>query len=190
MSPRLAIFAGAVFATAALPAAFAQAPAGPIRAQPSRASSSSPAERTKEQRTLPAPLAPARQTIAGAWKLNHTESDDVRMKFRAAYRDRAEENRRQRDPWGGGSRGPYGNGPYGRKPTGRGDPWPGGGGWGYPEDPHGNRGDINEPREDDLEGLEEFIFPPEAVTLALENPQIVLTDDDGRKRVFFTDDRK
>jgi hypothetical protein len=163
----------AVF-TAALPPAHAQAPPGPIRSQPSRPSSNesrtgaSPEDPKKEDRNNEAtrtakPAAPERKTIAGSWKLNHSESDDVRLKFRAAYQQRAQEHDQQ-DPWGSGRNGPYGNGPYGRNPPGRGDPWPGGGGWGGGTyDPRPGHGQPAEPREDDLEGLEEFMFPPEAV---------------------------
>jgi hypothetical protein len=144
----------------------AQAPPGPMRpAQPQPpAQGSAPA---------PQPLKPApqpRQTIAGAWKLNLDDSDDARKKM--------EQSRGS----GGGS---GGNGPYGgSRRSGGGYPYPGGGGG---RGPYGGR---SGPSDDDRQRMRDLFHPADSFTIALKEAEVDLTDDQDRRRVFFTDGRK
>ena len=108
--------------------------------------------------------APADQTrtknIAGSWKLNPEESDDARKKMQEAR---------------GGGRG---SGPAG----GRGGM--GGGRGGY-----GGRSRSGQ-SEEDRARMQELVSPASMITIAQKEPEIDLTDDQDRKRAFFTDGRK
>lgn len=144
----------------------AQAPAGPMPAatpQPTKKAASA------HEAQQPPRLQP-RQTIAGAWKLNRDESDDPHKKMEEA-----------RGASGGGRSGPYG----GSGPLGGG--WPGGRRGGY-----GRRGGMGGGESDeDRQRMQELFRPAGSIAIAQKGAsEIDLTDDQNRKRVFYTDGRK
>ena len=108
---------------------------------------------------------PRSKNIAGSWKLNPEESDDARKKMQEA---RGGDN-------GGGSRS---GGPYG----GRGGMGGGRGGYGGR-----SRGGASE---EDRARMQELISPASMITIVQKEPEIDLTDEQNRKRAFFTDGRK
>jgi hypothetical protein len=135
--------------------ASAQAPAGPITAPPS---GTMPAAKPQEA----PPLAPPRQSILGAWKLNRDESDDMRSRSQDS-----------RNSGGGG----YG----GRRPGG----WPGGGGYG------GRRGGMGGGESDqERQKMHELLSPPTTMTFSMTGAEVDLMDDRDRKRALMTDGRK
>ena len=140
-----------------------------------------PPEESKSAPTRPAakPKPPAiqtRTTLDGAWKLNRDESDDPNSK--AKIKD-------PRDPNGGNRGGGYPGGGYpgGGGPMGGGYPFPGSGRGGAPR---GNRGQNQEYDEK----LLDLIRPSSALTIALKNAEVDVTDDGYHKLVFYTDGRQ
>src|SRR5712664_4688928 len=140
----------------------AQAPAGPLPA----AQPQPPSARDARPQVQVATVKP-RTSILGAWKLNRDESDDPRKKIQDARGANG----------GGGGRGGVrvgvpgmGGGPYGGRR--------GGGG--------GNESDQ------DREGMQEFMNPSRALTVAeaKKDVEIDMFDDQERKSSFFTDGRK
>ncbi|HXN51353.1 MAG TPA: hypothetical protein VN943_05395 [Candidatus Acidoferrum sp.] len=123
---------------------------------------SSPEARPQEQRAAVKP----RTSILGAWKLNRDESDDARKKMQEA---------RGAD----GGRG-------GRGGVRMGIPGMGGGPYG------GRRGGGGNESDEDREGMQEYLSPSRALSVAeaKKDVEIDMFDDQERKRAFFTDGRK
>jgi len=142
----------------------AQAAAGPL---PQVQSQDPPPTQAKVQ--SPQDLTRTKN-IAGSWKLNRDESDDARKKMQEA---------RGGGNGGGNNGGNSGNGPFG----GRGGMGGGRGGYG------GGRSRGGESDEDRAR-MQELISPASSITIVQKEPEIDLTDDQNRKRAFFTDGRK
>jgi len=130
-----------------------------------------PLPQVQSQDSTPAqakPAAPQDQTrtknIAGCWKLNRDESDDARKKLQEA-----------RGGNGGRSSGGGGYGGHGGMGGGRG---------GYGGRSRGGESDEDRAR------MQELITPAAAITIIQKDPEIDLTDDQNRRRSFFTDGRK
>src|ERR1051326_712939 len=168
----------------------AQAPPGPLQPQSPQQQDTSPppaqAQRPAEVRKKPV----EKPTLAGAWKLNRAESDDGRMKAQQAQETaRTRRMNTGNGPYGGGRQGgngyPFpGSGPGGTGGPGSGGGW-GGGPYGGPGgDTSGWQGDLNNSR------MQEFLSPAGSIALALKDQEIDLTDEQNRKRVFYTDGRK
>ncbi len=110
------------------------------------------------------PPTETRASILGAWRLNRDDSDDARKKMQDARGNR-----------GGGHGG--GGGVH----VGGGVPGMGG---------HGGYGGRRGENEDDRQRAQELFRPPNSLTLARKDAEVDLTDDQNRKRAFFTDGRK
>jgi hypothetical protein len=166
--------------------AAAQAPAGPIRpaadSGDSRAGSSGPAAQ-------PEIVVPDKKQLFASWKFDLEQSDDAQDKMREARGTNADN---PANPRGGG-----GNG-TGIHVGGIGSPYPGGGGGsggnggGNPR----NGGSKNADSDYDRPQLQELMNPAGSITLAMKdtpdakNGEVLLTDDSGRQRAFFTDGHK
>ncbi len=148
-----------------------QAPAGPLPpAQPQPRSQA--AAQMKEQEPQ---QAQQNLNLSGSWKLNRDESDDARKKMQEARGGSGDRN-------GGGDRG-------GRGRMGSGYPNPGGGGGRGPYGGHrggtgGGQGDEGRQR------MHELFNPANSLTIAQKDAEVDLTDDQSRKRVFYTDGRQ
>ena len=161
------------FAVAAPGRLMAQAAPGPMAPPPQSQSTST---RPVAAKSKP-PVIQSRTTLDGAWRLNRDESDDPRSK--AKIKDARGPNGRN----GGGYPGGGGYPPGGGYPGGGYPPYPGAGG-GRP--PRGNGG-----QEDQYdEKLLEAIRPSSALTFALKNAEVDVTDDQYHKLVFYTDGRE
>jgi hypothetical protein len=139
-----------------------QAPPGPLPPPPASSTTADPIP--------PAPKrveAPVRKNILGAWKFNKGESDDPREKLKQARDDRRNN--------GGGYGGPRVGGPFpGGGPMG-------GGGRRYPQD-------SEEP-----DRLGDLVNPASELMLVRrtpDDPEIDMTDDRQRRRIFYTDGRQ
>lgn len=143
-----------------------QAPPGPLPPARPLPQTQAPPQLKEQQPQQPQ----QKLTLSGAWKLNRDESDDPRKKMQEA---------RGRDEGG-----PYGGG---RRPGG-GFPFPGGGGGG----PYGGRRGRTESGQGDQDPqrMQELFRPADSLTIALKDAEVDLTDDQGRKRVFYTDGRQ
>jgi len=168
--------------------AAAQAPAGPIRpasdSGDTHAGSSGPA-------VQPEMVVPDKKQLFASWKFNVDESDDAQDKMREARGTNADN---PANPRGGG-----GNG-TGIHMGGIGSPYPGGGGGnggggnggGNPR----NGGSKNSDSDYDHQQLQELLNPAGSITLAMKdtpdakNGELLLTDDSGRQRAFYTDGHK
>ncbi len=180
----------AVLAGGAFNIVLAQAPAGPMQPQsprePGASQAPSQAQRPAEVRKAPV----EKRTLAGSWKLNRAESDDGRLKAQQAQEEaRSRRVNNGNGPYGGGRPGgngyPYpGSGSPGSGGPGSGGGW-GGGPYGRPgADTGGWQGDLNNAR------MQEFLSPATSIALAVKDAEIDLSDDQNRKRVFYTDGRK
>jgi hypothetical protein len=168
------------------PGAAAQAPAGPIRpaadSGDARGTSSGPAAQ-------PEMVIPDKKQLFASWKFNVEESYDAQDKMREARGTNADN---PANPRGGG-----GNG-TGIHMGGMGSPYPGGGGngggngGGSPR----NGGSKNADSDYDRQQLQELMNPAGSITLAMKdtqdakNGEVLLTDDAGRQRAFYTDGHK
>ncbi len=168
--------------------AMAQAAPGPLprgqsksqgqTAEPQAASAAKPQE----------PAAPPRTTLAGAWKLNHDQSDDGRQRVRVA------ESAGNNYPGGGSPGGGYPGGGY------PGGGYPGGGGyprgpWGGGSPRGGGGGPNGGPRYDgkDIEDnprIQSLIYPAGSLMVDLKNPEVDVMDDQSRKLILYTDGRQ
>ncbi len=168
--------------------AAAQAGPGPIHPEPQSADSSAGTSRPE----VPAEMAiPDKKQLFASWKFNVDESDDAQDKMREA-RGTGVDN--PANPHGGG-----GNG-TGIHMGGMGSPYPGGGsggngggnGSGYPK----NGGSKSSDGDYDRAQLQELMNPAGEITLAMKdtpdakNGEVLLTDDAGRQRAFYTDGHK
>jgi hypothetical protein len=181
------------WACIAFPAALhAQAAPGPIHpAAPSDSSAEAPVSR---------PIAPAKQyppqkkeNLVGSFRINPDESDDAHQKIEQA-RDRNSGSNPNAGNGGNGGNNPYpgnggGNGPYGR--PGNGSPYPGGGST-YPGNGPSRRqpGNPNATTYEDRQQLQDLIEPATSLAITQKENEVDVTDDQGRKRVNFTDSRK
>jgi hypothetical protein len=171
---------------AALPARLAaQAPAGPIRPAADSGDSGTASSRPTVQ---PEMVVPDKKQLFASWKYNVDESDDAQEKMKEA-RGTGVDN--PANPRGGG-----GNG-TGIHMGGIGSPYPGGGsgggnGNGYPR----NGGSKNSDSDYDRQQLQELMNPAGSITLGIKdtpdakNGEVLLTDDSGRQRAFYTDGHK
>jgi hypothetical protein len=171
------------------PSLHAQAAPGPIHppaadSQSSDASSVPPPPSVKQY-----PLQ-KKENLIGSWRINPDESDDVHQKIEQA-RNRTGSNKPNA---GSGGNSPYpgnggGNGPYGR-PTnspypGNGSPYPGNGG---NNGPYGRQGDNT--NYEDRQQLQDLVEPATSLSFVQKEGEVEVTDDQGRKRIYFTDNRK
>jgi len=144
----------------------AQAPPGPIAPVPgANPTVAGPAPER------PAPVKP-RPNILGSWKLNKDESDDPRQ-----ISDQSSN--------GGGNRGGGSSGPH----VGIGIPGVGIGGGGN----GGHRGASQGESDADHEKMQELLRPARLIQFSQKteyDPEIDMTDDHDRKRIFYTDSRK
>jgi hypothetical protein len=137
-----------------------------------------------------------KENLVGAWRINPDESDDVHQKIEEARNRTAGNNPNA----GSGGNGPYpgnggGNGPYGR-PTnspypGGGSPYPGNGpGNGGSNSPSGRRGGMRDPTNyEDRQQLQDLIEPATSLSFVQKEGEVDVTDDQGRKRIYLTDNR-
>jgi hypothetical protein len=168
--------------------AAAQAPAGPIRPAADSGDSGTASSRPTVQ---PEMVVPDKKQLFASWKYNVDESDDAQEKMKEA-RGTGVDN--PANPRGGG-----GNG-TGIHMGGMGSPYPGGGsggngggnGNGYPR----NGGSKNSDSDYDRQQLQELMNPAGSITLGIKdtpdakNGEVLLTDDSGRQRAFYTDGHK
>ena len=156
----------------------AQAAAGPIHpAKSSDDNNSAPAAPAIAKPK--APDVPQKRDLSGSWKLNEDQSDDPSQKLKQAQQAGAG-NRGGGN--GGGSRGGvWGGG------GGIGGGYPGGGGGVY----GGRRGMGGGGESDaDRQKIQDAVNPANALTFKQKDAEIDMTDDQSRKRVFYTDGRK
>ena len=137
-----------------------------------------------------------KENLVGSWRINPDESDDVHQKIEEA-RNRSGSNNPNA---GSGGNGPYpgnggGNGPYGR-PTnspypGGGSPYPGNGPGNGGNSPSGRRGGgMGDPTNyEDRQQLQDLIEPATSLTFVQKEGEVDVTDDQGRKRIYLTDNR-
>jgi hypothetical protein len=175
---------GAIFcgACATFPrGAAAQAPAGPIRpadSGDSHAGSSGAA-------VQPEMVVPDKKQLFASWKFNVDESDDAQDKMREARGTNADNPANPRSGGGNGT---------GIHMGGIGSPYPGGGGTGG-GNPRSS-GSKNSDGDYDRQQLQELLNPAGSITLAMKdtadakNGEVLLTDDSGRQRAFYTDGHK
>jgi hypothetical protein len=117
----------------------------------------------------------SRKTLAGYWKLNTMDSDDPAKKLEEARQTKADS--------GGG---PGGGGGGGRVGVGF-PPYPGGGGTG----PNGGGGRRMGGEDNGTsERIQEMVRPDYSQSITLKDPEVDVTDDGGRKLVYYTDGRK
>jgi hypothetical protein len=190
----------------------AQATPGPMRPPDSSPDATQPTSGAAVRPTEPA--LPQRKQLFGYWKLNVDESDDPHEKIKEASNEGSVTS-----PRGGGGGNGGGNGPgTGVHIGGLGSPFPGGGGGGGGSQRRG--GNTGPDSELDRAQMQELLNPAGSLTLALKDPatsadategvavkdastakdagapkdpsseEIDLTDDLGRKRVYYTDGRK
>ncbi|MFZ3217747.1 MAG: hypothetical protein WA192_16935, partial [Candidatus Acidiferrales bacterium] len=134
---------------------------------------------------------PDKKQLFASWRLNLDQSDDAQDKMREARGTGADN---PANPPGGGG----GNG-TGIHMGGIGSPYPGGGGGGNGGNgggyPHG--GNRNSGGEDyDRQELQDMLNPASSITFTMKdtpdakNGEVLMTDDQGRQRAFFTDGHK
>jgi hypothetical protein len=117
----------------------------------------------------------SRKTLAGYWKLNTTDSDDPAKKLEEARQTKADSGK---GPGGGGGGGTVGVGF---------PPFPGGGGTG----PNGGGGRRMGGEDNGTsERIQEMVRPDYSQSITLKDPEVDVTDDGGRKLVYYTDGRK
>src|SRR6516225_5116703 len=183
------LLAGACIATPA--SLHAQAAPGPIHppaadSQSSDGSSGPPPPPVKQYPPQ------KKENLVGSWRINPGESDDVHEKIEEA-RNRSSGNKNPNAGSVGNS--PYpgnggGNGPYGR-PTnspypGGGSPYPGNGGG---NGPYGRRGGGDPTNYEDRQQLQDLIEPATSLSFVQKENEVDVTDDQGRKRIYLTDNR-
>lgn len=171
----------------------AQAAPGPLHPAPQSQSSG------ESSAAPPAPVkrypAQKKENLVGSWRINPDESDDARQKIEQV-RNRTSGNSPSggNNPNAGGGNNPYpgsggGNGPYGR--PGGGSPYPGNGSP-YPGNgPSGRHGGSSDPTTyEDRQQLQDLIESATSLTFTQKEGEVDVTDDQNRKRVYFTGDRK
>jgi hypothetical protein len=145
------------------------------------------------------PQPPAKPNLSGTWKFNRDQSDDAQKKMQEARGSNGSSGGNGGNTGGNGGNGPYGSGGGGRMGGG----WPGGGGGiggggggmgGGRGGSGGRRGNGgNDQNSEGRETMHEIMNPADSLTIAQAKdsaPEIDLTDEQNRKRVFYTDGRK
>ena len=175
-------------ACAILPSvATAQAAPGPIRpagdSGDSRAGSPGPA-------VQPEMVVPDKKQLFASWKFNVDDSDDAQDKMREARGTNADNPANPRSGGGNGT---------GIHMGGIGSPYPGAGGGNGGGSGGGNPrngGSKNADSDYDRQQLQELMNPAGSITLAMKdtpeakNGEVLLSDDSGRQRAFYTDGHK
>jgi hypothetical protein len=190
----VAAFLCAAFACAAPRVTGAQAPPGPMHPAEQHSAADDPTGYGDVSVRHSKPVRPTYKTdIAGVWKFNQNDSDDILEKLKEA-----------REGSGGRDDGNSGNGQNSPRTNsggihmgGMGSPYPGGTGSGG-----GNNGAGN-PRSKGANGspsselsinnpeIEEYTTPAGQLTFAMKDAsEVDLTDDASRQRTYFTDDRR
>jgi hypothetical protein len=163
--------------------AAAQAGPGPIRPAGNSSDSHAGPSGTAVQAEM---VVPDKKQLFASWKFNVDESDDAQDKMREARGTNADNPASPR----GGS----GNG-TGIHMGGMGSPYPGGGGGNGGGSGGGNPrngGSKNADADYDRQQLQELLNPAGSITLVMKdtsdakNGEVLLTDDSGRQRAFFT----
>jgi hypothetical protein len=160
----------------------AQAPPGPIRPAADSGDSGTASSRPPAQ---PEMAIPDKKQLFASWKYNVDESDDAQEKMKEARGTGVDNPANPRSGGGNGT---------GIHMGGMGSPFPGGGGnsGGNPR----NGGSNNTNGDYDRQQLQELMNPAGSITLAIKdtpdakNGEVLLTDDLGRQRAFFTDGHK
>ncbi len=167
--------------------AAAQAGPGPIHPA---SNSSDSHEGSSGPAVQPELVVPDKKQLFASWKFKVDESDDAQEKMREARGTNADNPASPRNGGGNGT---------GIHMGGMGSPYPGGGGGngggsggGYPR----NGGGKNADSDYDRQQLQELMNPPGSITLVMKdtsdakNGEVLLSDDLGRQRAFFTDGHK
>jgi hypothetical protein len=168
--------------------AAAQAPPGPLRPAADSGDSGTASSRPTVQ---PEMVVPDKKQLFASWKYNVDESDDAQEKMKEARGTGVDNPANPRSGGGNGT---------GIHMGGIGSPYPGGGsggngggnGSGYPR----NGGSKNSDSDYDRQQLQELMNPAGSITLAIKdtpdakNGEVLLTDDAGRQRAFYTDGHK
>jgi hypothetical protein len=115
-----------------------------------------------------------RPDFSGTWKLNEDLSEDPRTKMREA----------------GGGRGGGGGGGFGGRGGMGGGGGRGGMGGGTGGGHRGGGGDSGDSSGDGSSRFAETLAAQKVLTISHKDPQLVITDLNGRARTFFTDARK
>ncbi len=149
-----------------------QAPPGPLPPAKPVPQTQAPAQPNPQQPQQPQ----MKPNLSGSWKLNRDESDDPRKKMQEAR--------------GGNEGGDRGGAPGGGRRGGGGYPFPfpGSGGGG----PYGGRGGSTGGRQpdEDRQRVPDLFKPADSLTIAQKDAEGDLTDDQNRKRIFYTDGRQ
>jgi hypothetical protein len=162
--------------------AAAQAPAGPIRPAADSGDSGTTSSRPTVQ---PEMAIPDKKQLFASWKFNVDESDDTQEKMKEARGTGVDNPATPRSGGGNGT---------GIHMGGMGSPFPGGGGNGGGNPRNGGNNSNNS--DYDRQQLQELMNPAGSITLAIKdtpdakNGEVLLTDDLGRQRAFFTDGHK
>jgi hypothetical protein len=162
----------------------AQAPPGPIRPAADSGDSGTTSSRPTAQLDM---AVPDKKQLFASWKLNLDQSDDAQDKMREARHTGVDNP--ATSPGGGG------NG-TGIHMGGIGSPFPGGGGGGNGGGNPRNGGSKNGTSDYDREQLQDALNPAGSITLVqkdtsdAKNGEVLLTDDAGRQRAFYTDGHK
>ncbi|MGC1383750.1 MAG: hypothetical protein WA823_08225 [Candidatus Acidiferrales bacterium] len=173
----------------------AQAPPGPMHPVANASSDAAdPAGYGDVTRTHRPPPRPAtKNDIAGVWKFNQDDSDDILEKLKEA---RQGSGGRDNGGNGGGNGNPQGgSNPGGIHIGGMGQPYPGTGsgggnnGAGNPRSRGANGSPSSELSANNPE-IEEYTTPAENLHFVMKENEIDLTDDASRQRTYFTDDRR
>src|SRR5271163_3770642 len=170
---------------AALPARLAaQAGPGPIHPAPQSGDSSAGTSRPE----VPTEMAvPDKKQLFASWKYNVDESDDAQEKMKEARGTGVDNPANPRSGGGNGT---------GIHMGGMGSPFPGGGGGGNGGGNPRNGGSKNGTGDYDREQLQDALNPAGSITLVqkdtsdAKNGEVLLTDDAGRQRAFYTDGHK
>jgi hypothetical protein len=172
--------------------AAAQAAPGPMHPAP-QSSSNDPTGYGDVTVSHRPPPRPAYKTdLAGVWKFDQDDSDDILEKLKEA-----------REGSGGRDDGSNGNGQNSPRSNnggihmgGMGSPYPGGTGSGGGNNGAGNprsRGANGSPSSElsvNNPEIEEYTTPAGQLTFLMKDNEIDLTDDSSRQRTYFTDDRR
>ncbi|MGA6961962.1 MAG: hypothetical protein WBY24_16680 [Candidatus Acidiferrales bacterium] len=193
----------------------AQAGPGPMRPPEASADTTQPAAGPAAR--VEEPAVPQRKQLFGFWRLNVDDSDDAHEKMKEASNEGNVSS--PRGGGGGNGGGGNGNG-TGIHLGGMGSPFPGGGGGNGGGGSSRRNGNSGSDSELDRVQMQELLNPAGSLTLALKDPtaaaagsgpndakdasaakseaapkdpndeEILVTDDLGRERVYYTDGRK
>jgi hypothetical protein len=170
--------------------AVAQAAPGPMHPVANSDASDDPTAVGDVTRTRRPPPRPAtKYDLAGVWKFDQDESDDILEKLKEARQGSG-----GRDD-GNGNNNPHTSNNGGIHMGGMGSPYPGTGsgggnnGGGNPRSRGANGSPSSEISANNPE-IEEYTTPAEKLTFVEKENEIDLSDDASRQRTYFTDDRR